>query len=100
MGKQHLKLLNVRALEARRDTLRHLRIEDMKASRPEDVREILEGIPDPAAFNMQVQRLLFDRLIPQWMNLDAIDQMTIIGRIARWQIAVNQRPRQEGGQAS
>ena len=88
---QHLKLLNVRALERRAGRLRNLRIENMKATRPEDVAQILAGIPDKAAFNAKLQSLLFHTLLPQWRNLDAREQMAVIGRIARWQGLVNTR---------
>merc|ERR1711963_639618 len=57
----------------------------MKASRPEDVAEILAEIPNHEEFNQKLHSLIFDRLIPQWNNLDAQEQMTRIGRIARWQ---------------
>merc|ERR1712100_30032 len=56
---QHLKLLNYRSLEDHAQRLRSLRVESMQASRPEDVLEILSGIPDVAAFNKQLQTILF-----------------------------------------
>jgi len=59
-----------------------LRIENMKASRPEDIVEILAAIPDKVAFNDQLQALLFENLIPNWNNLDVQEQMVVIGRIA------------------
>ena len=72
--KQHLKLLNKRSLEEHAEQLHNLRIENMTASRPEDVVEILSGIPDKVEFNSQLQHLLFDTLIPNWHNLDAREQ--------------------------
>ena len=74
-----------------RGRLRCLRIESMKATRPEDVADILEGIPDKAAFNTKLQSQLFHTLLSQWRNLDAHEQMGVIGRIARWQGLVNTR---------
>ncbi len=88
---QHLKLENLRGLEENSQRLRQLRIQDMHASRPEDVAEILAAIPDVELFNQQLQRLLFDKLIPTWHNLDACEQLTVVGRIARWQTLVNSR---------
>lgn len=57
--KQELKLLNVRALESHSERLSNLRIEHMKASRPEDITESLAGIPDKESFNKTLQELLF-----------------------------------------
>merc|ERR1711974_174809 len=48
--KQHLKLLNVRSLVTHSKRLRALRIQNMKATRPEDVAEILAGIPNKKSF--------------------------------------------------
>ena len=62
-----------------------LRIEDMRATRPEDIQEILAGIPDKAAFNVELQRLLFETLIPNWCNLNIQEQMLVAGKIIRWQ---------------
>jgi len=76
--KQHLKLLNMRSLEEHARRLRSLRIESMTASRPEDIVEILSGIPDKAEFNSQLRHLLFDTLIPNWHNLDAREQTHLI----------------------
>lgn len=61
-----------------------LKVEDMKASRPEDVEEILNRIPDKQAFNEHVQRLLFQELFPAWHHADDMAQMERIGRNARW----------------
>ena len=48
--KQHLKLINKRSLKDHSQSLEQLRIEDMQASRPEDIAEILADIPDKARF--------------------------------------------------
>jgi len=85
--RQHLKVLNVRALQEHESRLRSLKIEDMQASRPEDIEEILAGIPDKELFNRNLQNLIFEKLLPTWHNLDAQDQSAIVGRVARWQAA-------------
>lgn len=57
----------------------------MQATRPEDVREILDTIPDHDKFNMDLQHLLFDRLFVEWQRLDAAQQIQRTGCIVRWQ---------------
>merc|ERR1712167_514777 len=89
---QHLKLLNFQAVVQHAPRLSSLRVEDMTASRLEDVADILAGIPDKDAFNQQLHILIFDKLIPQWRNLDAHEQMHTLGRIARWQRVVDNCP--------
>ena len=71
--------------------MRNLRVQNMQASRLEDIAEILASIPDKEAFNSGLQTLLFDKLIPNWHNLDACEQMAVVGRVARWQMMVNIR---------
>jgi len=89
--KQHLKIVNACALEEHAKKLRNLRIEEMRATRVEDIQEILASIPDVNEFNRGLQALLFDKLLPSWRNLDAQEQMCMMGRIARWQMLVNKR---------
>ena len=89
--KQHLKRLNFRCLDENSDRLRQLRVENMQASRKEDIDEILNNILDVAAFNNNMQTLLFQKIIPQWQQLDARDQMARIGQIVRWQCLVSSR---------
>jgi hypothetical protein len=89
--KQHLKLLNFRCLEENSKQLRSLKVEHMTASRAEDIQEILSHVPDKASFNKNLQRLLFDKLIPQWNNLDALDQMFAAGQLTRWSNLSEQR---------
>merc|ERR1711933_288154 len=89
--KQHLKVPYFRFLEQHAEQLRNLRIENMEASRPEDVREILAAIPDVDLFNKHLQSLIFDKLIPSWNNLDAQDQMSIVAKIVRIQDVINSR---------
>ena len=57
--KRELKLLNFRILEEHAPQLRTLHIEDMDASWPEDVAEILCVFPGRAAFNARLRELLF-----------------------------------------
>merc|ERR1712039_490586 len=83
--RQHLKLLSGRALDHHAESLRQLKIQEMKASRPEDVEEILRKINDAECFNQELQKLLFTAIIPSWQNLDACEQVDRLGRIARWQ---------------
>ena len=82
--KQRLIVLNFRCLQENEGRLRTLKVEDMEASRPEDVEEILASIPDKTAFNNSLQELLFTKLLPQWSNLDACDQAVVAGKILRW----------------
>jgi len=84
---QHLILRSVSTLFDHEDQLRHLRVEEMQASRPEDVQEILGKIADKDAFNAALQELLFGRqfgLLASWRELDAERQMNQVGRLLRW----------------
>jgi len=82
---QHLKLLSFESLKLHAESLRHLKIESMRATRKEDVDDILAGIPDKSEFNSKVQQLIFDKLVPMWQDIDTREQMAMVGRIARWQ---------------
>ena len=57
---QNLMLRNKATLMNRQCTLEGLQVENMKASRPEDVQQILAKIPDKKAFNKKLQELIFD----------------------------------------
>merc|ERR1712151_610159 len=73
--RQSLKLTsrtNLKTFEARLNTLR---IQEMKASRQEDIDDILEHIPDPDAFNVELRRLLLEDLIPDWKTLDSVEEV-------------------------
>ena len=59
----------------------------MRASRPEDVDEILEKIEDKEDFNQRLRSLIFGKLIAGWRGLDGAEQMDRIGRLARWWVA-------------
>jgi len=83
---QHLKLPGTRALHAREEELRHLDVREMRASRPEDVKEILASIPDKATFNLHLQSMIFDEdrgLLALWKGRDAAVQLERAGRVAR-----------------
>mmetsp|Transcript_75976 Transcript_75976/g.210995 ORF Transcript_75976/g.210995 Transcript_75976/m.210995 type:complete len:773 (-) Transcript_75976:269-2587(-) len=83
--KQCLKLRSAGSFERNEPQLRGLRIENMEASRLEDKEEILRSIPDKAAFDANLQRLLFQDLLLAWHRLDAMEQMHRLAQIDRWQ---------------
>merc|ERR1719221_1372501 len=56
---QHMVIHSSRSLLENKDGLGDLRVQDMKASRPEDVDEILAKIPDVEEFNKQLHNLIF-----------------------------------------
>merc|ERR1712187_465546 len=70
-------------LEAAHEALQTVRIEDMQASRPEDVQEILATIPDKKAFNEQMQYLIFGSLIAKWADHDILCRLRMVGRFVR-----------------
>jgi len=87
--KQCLKIKSGQLLDEYEAKLRTLRVQDMKASRPEDIAEILAKIPDLDDFNVQVQAFIFDKnagLLARWRNLDALEQLENIGLLARFHI--------------
>merc|ERR1712113_1258263 len=86
---QRMKVLSAQSLDNHQEALKHLRIQDMHASRPEDIKEILSKIPDHESFNERLHNLIFDSLIAQWNCLDPTEQLELVGRLARWQIAQN-----------
>ena len=84
---QSLKMRNAETLRRRQLTLQGLKVEQMKASRPEDVVEILAKIPDKEAFNAKLQELIFDSnvgLVPAWKNADALQQMEEVSHLLKW----------------
>lgn len=83
--KQRLRVHSATGLAVHEDQLRALDIVDMKASRQEDKDEILSGIPNVAAFNAELQRLIFKELLPSWKDLDAFGKTECVARWARWQ---------------
>ena len=84
---QHLIIRSRDDLQGHDLKLRRLRIENMQASRQEDVDEILRKIQDVDGFNAKFQELLFDPgdgLFSQVLRLDGMNQMERIGRFLRW----------------
>ena len=82
---QHMKLYTEEGLTENEKMLRKMKIEDMKASRPEDVQHILSKIPDRAAFNARLQALLFDSIVANWKALDLHDKLMKVGKVMRQQ---------------
>mgnify|MGYP002803921614 CR=1 FL=1 len=84
---QSLKMRNEETLLRRQLTLQGLKVENMKASRPEDVVEILAKIPDKEAFNAKLQELIFDSnvgLLAAWKDADALQQMEEVSHLLKW----------------
>ena len=84
---QSLKMRNKETFLRRQVTLQGLKVENMKASRPEDVVEILAKIPDKEAFNAKLQELIFDSnvgLVAAWKNADALQQMEEVSHLLKW----------------
>lgn len=82
---QSIKIQSLSAFDQNEAMLRTLRIEDMNASREEDKALILSHIVDHGRFNTELQRLLFDDLIPTWQSIDGEDQMARLTRLMRWE---------------
>jgi len=81
--KQSLKVLSAKSLFEQEEFLRSIKIEDMDASRAEDVAEILAKIPDKRAYNIFIQNLIFNELIVYWSTFTVNRQMQQVGRIVR-----------------
>ena len=84
---QNLMLRNTATLMTRQRTLQGVRVEDMKASRPEDVQQILEKIPDKKAFNEKLQELIFDGqvgLLAARKKADVLEQMEDLSYVLKW----------------
>ena len=76
--------------------LHGLKVQDMQASRPEDVQEILAKIPDQDSFNRRLQDLLFNSstgAIAIWRTKDSHKRLQRSGRLARWNAIVGGRKR-------
>eukprot|EP00929_Paragymnodinium_shiwhaense_P006377 TRINITY_DN10968_c0_g1_i1.p1 TRINITY_DN10968_c0_g1~~TRINITY_DN10968_c0_g1_i1.p1 ORF type:complete len:709 (-),score=69.87 TRINITY_DN10968_c0_g1_i1:395-2521(-) len=82
--KQSLKMHSKRRLQKQEEQLKTLRIQDMKASRLEDIEEILTKIPDVELFNRSLQSLLFGAgaLVTSWCDLDEASQAAKVGHFA------------------
>jgi len=80
---QHLKVRSASVVDKHVERLRGMRVQDMRATRPDDVAEILGRIPDKDAFNAHLQRIVFDvgsGLIASWRALDAKQVLERVGR--------------------
>merc|ERR1712113_953204 len=60
--KQNMKIWSNNSLQEQKQFLKGLKIEEMSASRPEDIQDILAKIHDTASFNDRLQKLIFDDL--------------------------------------
>lgn len=88
--KQSLKVHSYQKLDCHQESLKRLRIQDMQASRPEDVQEILSSIQRGIGlqeFNRSLRRLIFDEdigLIARWKSADAEKRFEMLGWVAKW----------------
>lgn len=83
----HVKIPSKNALAQHMEGLRFLKVQDLQATRPEDVEEILGKIPDFESFNQALHELIFDPqlgILATWSDLDAARQMEEVGRLLRW----------------
>jgi len=83
---QRLKVVSAGSITRNEGMLRSLQVENMQASRPEDVADILAKISDKAAFNEALQNLIFggNGLIANWRDLDGEQQVARMGQCLRW----------------
>jgi hypothetical protein len=82
--RQLLKLASRQALAESGGRLAGLDVAKMRASRPEDVQEILASIEDVAEFNDHLQEMLFgnEGLFGHWERFDLTEQSAKVGRAA------------------
>ena len=61
-------------------------VENMRASRPEDVQQILAKIPDKKLFNEKLQELIFGQLglLAAWKMADVLQHMEDLSYILKW----------------
>ena len=84
---QTLFLRNKATLMTRQGTLEALQVENMRASRPEDVQQILSKIPNKTMFNQKLQELIFDGqvgLLAAWRKADVLQQMEDLSHLLKW----------------
>lgn len=82
--RQSLKIYSTGSLDQHAEELKKMKVENMNATRPEDKEDILAGIPDKKTFDEALQCLIFDDLIPSWKHFDDQEQLSRVGRRARW----------------
>merc|ERR1712218_447283 len=83
---QHIKLKDADSLDGKEQRIRNLRISQMQATRPEDIQEILAGIPDLEAFDLRLNRLILDTrdgLLNSYRRVDGRSIMERIGVCVR-----------------
>ena len=81
--KQVVKLHSKMSLDAHRQTVETLRVEEMKASREEDKRMILAKIGDTDTFNVKVRHMLLNAdsgLFSRWSS--AVETAGILGKFS------------------
>ena len=81
--KQDMKLYSAHSLTLHEKDLKTMQIENMEASRPEDVVEILKKIADKDSFNLRLQSLIFDVILSNWKCLDLPAKLRKVGHVAR-----------------
>ena len=89
-----MKIHSKAVLQEHAETLHDLHVEHMKASRAEDVEDILSKIPDLEQFNRSLQMLILDQksgLLSDWHQLDAAHQMQETGALLKWAAADGER---------
>jgi len=88
--RQRLCIHSEELLEELAPRLRGLRVQDMEASRPEDVQEIMSRIVDVDEFNERLHQLIFGErggLVASWNLMDAVQQMDRMGSLLRFWMA-------------
>eukprot|EP00439_Symbiodinium_sp_Y106_P014887 s3152_g2.t1 len=73
---QYMKVSSLSNIRRKWAKVKMLRVEDMSASRPEDVAEILQRIPNKEEFNTQIQKLFEPMNMIEAMSEDATSPMS------------------------
>ena len=84
---QILLVRNKDTLLRRQHMLEGLRVQDMKASRQQDVDVILAKIPNKDAFNQRRRSLILDRnvgLLTAWKQADSLQQIEQLSHVLKW----------------
>ncbi|CAK9052928.1 Hypothetical protein SCF082_LOCUS28911 [Durusdinium trenchii] len=84
---QSLLVRNKATLLSRQHTLQGLRVQDMTASRQEDITAILAKIPNKDAFNQRLRSLILDKkvgLVTVWKHADTSQQMEELAHVLKW----------------
>lgn len=80
---QHMRLHCEHSCSLHQQNLKDLKVEDMRASNPDDKEMILGKIADKAAFNAEIQHLIFGEggLLQGWRT--GFDMVAMLGKVAR-----------------